>query len=406
MLPMIEEAMRALIKKEEPLAVWEMMRENASMLFSHLKQSYKAEYTAAAPSNLVKICAWDDFRDFSSELPALWREDAAEIQAFKLEQIGAAFATDAEGEQIAVTRIKGIAFPDKASFKSYMRLARQARSNDHRQYGLKKRLFSPQDISSDDTPWHWTLEGHLLLNAMQKFWWENHPISTYFPVACPADISSFEMMAKWQQQLVGKHWADSHFSVLRVASLVPCQTFFPSYALWGMCQTYNYTIDIVQIYSLKEFLLEELCSSLQFIEKIVNMFNLEGYWQWEFTPSLKREENLWLQQALDAVGIEVKPLEELSLKPRNKRPRLRYFIYDGWGRPWPTGAVGLRTVNFSENKEISSVKKSHQQKELEKEALFVIERACFGSIERFAALCIERCAGVLPSWLYSMKINQ
>lgn len=417
MLPLIEEKMRGLIKADEPMEVWEMMRENAADLFSHFGQKYKARLVAQAPTQLVKVCAWGAFRDYMTTALATPDAPAGSVAAFKLKEIFSATAPDNAGGELPVTRIVGTAFAEKSALKDSIRQEKTALQTDHRALGRALGIFSQQGAAAD-APWDWTLQGSLLRSALQQFWLQQHISDGCYPVACRAN--SVDEALLYQQALYNRELQQPQRhkkKTIRLASWVDCSDGCPSSALWGMSRTRKYTADIVQIFSPESNLLAELISSLQFIQKTANMFDLEGCWILTFSGQQKSSEHLAIAEAAEAAGIAFETHRDEACRDGGRKvAAIRLQIPDVWGRLWPCSSVslpiaprqrGYRSPGGGGAAAAAAALSSIQGRSvIGMEKTVVVRRALFGSLERWTALLTERCQGSFPCELRSLHCNR
>lgn len=401
MLSFIEEKMRALIKADEPMEAWEMVRENAADLFSHLGQKYKARLIGQASTQLVKICAWGTFRDYTTATLATPNPSPGAVAAFKLKEIFPATASNNTGGQLSVMRIVGTAFTEKSALKDFIRMEKVARQTDHRFLGKALGIFSQQGAAVD-APWEWTLQGSLLRSALQQFWLQQHTNDECYPIACRA--GSVQEALLYQQALYNREVLQSKRSgkkSLRLASWVDCKEKCPSSALWGMCKTREYTADIIQIFCSESNFLGELISSLQFIKKTANMFDLGGSWILTFSGEKKSFEQRAIAEAAEAAGIAFQThRNEVSRYGSSEVPTIRLLLPDVWGRLWPCSSVSLPVALGQRHQLPGSAAARFSSKQgrnaIEVEKTVIVQRSLFGSLERWAALLTECCQGRFP----------
>src|SRR5690606_6959325 len=156
-LERIEERMREIVQRDEPIVreVWD--RDRAVEFFRGIGEHYKAEIIAGIPSNEpISLYREGDFIDLcrGPHVPS-----TGKLKVFKLMKVaGAYWRGDSNNEMLQ--RIYGTAWASKDEQAQYLNMLEEAENRDHRKLGRELDLFHFQEEAPGLIFWHpkgWTI---------------------------------------------------------------------------------------------------------------------------------------------------------------------------------------------------------------------------------------------------------
>lgn len=418
-LVLIEERMRTLIKQNKPIQILHMMRENAMEFFKHQKQTYKIDLLACAKENIVEVFNIENFHDYCPPTTII---NSQEIGAVKLFSAEPATAFLPESNAVKVIRISGTAFPNSYDLKKFLKKVEAAKAKDHRLLGKEMDLFSAPEEAGTDC-WLWHPKGSFIRETLLDFWRSEHCKQGFQLIKPPLLSKSSSDRSKKNPKL---KLEDAEYAMSSNHSAWPALVFkskersyrelplrYAEYSdrfnpekitrLWGLFRTRNYLSDHGYIFCAIEQVLEELISSLHFIDKTVKIFGFEYHWYLctqseKFTGTL----DSWkigidqLIKALDISGFNYTLDKE---KKALYGPRVEVRFIDALGQEWEGPSLSM---DFSHPKRFGLY---YQGEDDQKHIPVMLNRSIFGSLERFIAILIEHYAGLLPLWLAPEQIR-
>src|SRR5438067_3741446 len=151
-LARIEERMREIVRRDEPIGreVWD--RDRAVAFFRGIGERYKAEYIGEIPpAEEISVYRQGNFVDLcvGPHLPSTGRLG----QAFKLMNVaGAYWRGDPNNAQLQ--RVYGTAWPRQKELDQYLFRLEEAERRDHRKLGRDLDLFHLQEEAAGSVFWH------------------------------------------------------------------------------------------------------------------------------------------------------------------------------------------------------------------------------------------------------------
>jgi threonyl-tRNA synthetase len=354
-LPLLEEKMRGIVKKNCKMDLKEMVPKNAAAFFEHRNQYHLADKAFDCQDSLVSIFQMQDFYDLVN--PS-FLQHSGEVSSFKL--------LDYKMLADDTVRIYGTAFFDKELLKEYLKKLKSYPEINHIILGKEMDFFS----SYEDGLWKWHPKG-AQVRAFLLDWWKKEHVNQNFKFPFTPAVTTKEELLK----------AHCEFAP-RVAEVVYLRRFCPEDELAGMFSARGETQDIAHIFCGHGDLVHECISSLQFITKISKILTFE--WQIVLCAGKGRRNASWkkareaLESALKHCQFECECDDEAFV---GLGPRLELRIQDGLGRFWSGPYVEIECVGMT------------------------LIRSMFGSIERIVALLIEQGRGMLPIWLAPEQIR-
>ncbi|MFS8607901.1 MAG: threonine--tRNA ligase, partial [Gammaproteobacteria bacterium] len=195
-LERIEERMREIVKRDEPIVreVWN--RDDAIRFFREQGEHYKAEIIESIPPDEpISLYRQGNFIDLcrGPHLPSTGRLG----QAFKLMKLaGAYWRGDARNAMLQ--RIYGTAWAEPKQLKAYLEQLEEAERRDHRKLGRQMDLFHFQDEAVGAVFWH--PKGWTLFQTLVDFLRKRQTAAGYLEINTPElmDIKLWEASGHWE----------------------------------------------------------------------------------------------------------------------------------------------------------------------------------------------------------------
>jgi len=427
-LERIEERMREIVKRDEPIVreVWN--RDDAIRFFREQGEHYKAEIIESIPPDEpISLYRQGNFIDLcrGPHLPSTGRLG----QAFKLMKLaGAYWRGDARNAMLQ--RIYGTAWAEPKQLKAYLEQLEEAERRDHRKLGRQMDLFHFQDEAVGAVFWHpkgWTLfqtlvdflrkrqtaAGYLEINTPElmdiKLWeasghWEafgenmftsriqDDRVLAVKPMNCPGHVQVFKSELRSYRDLP-----------LRLAEFGKVHRYEPSGALHGLMRVRAFTQDDAHVFCEERDITAEtgrVCNLLLGIYRDLGFDDVIV----KFADRPERrvgDDAVWdrAEAALKAA------MEELGLEyVYNKGegafygPKIEFALRDAIGREWQCGTC---QVDLNMPRRLGA---TYIGEDGEKHVPVMLHRAIFGSLERFIGILLEHYAGALPLWLAPLQV--
>ena len=427
--PKIEEKMRELAKKDEPVVRRDISKADALKEFKEDGQEYKVEHIDLdLADGTISTYTQGAFTDLCRG-PHLVSTGA--IKAIKITSVAGAFwRGDAKREQM--TRIYGITFPKKKMLDEYLVMLEEAKKRDHRKIGKEMELFMFSERVGKGLP-IWLPKGtelRLRLQGMLRKIQKNYgyqevitphigsknlyvtsghyahygkdsfqPIHTpeedeeYMlkPMNCPHHCEVFSWKPRSYKDLP-----------LRIAEFGTVYRYEKSGELHGLTRVRSFTQDDAHIFCRPEQVKSEFLRVMDIIQTVFKVFDFKNV---EAQISLRdpndREkyigsDEVWehseqsIIEACKEKGLNAKiAYEEAAFYG----PKLDFMVKDAIGRRWQLGTIQV-DYNLPQR-----FKLEYTADDNSKQTPVMIHRAPFGSMERFTAVLIEHTAGHFPLWL-------
>jgi threonyl-tRNA synthetase len=422
-LARIEERMREIVRRDEPITreIWD--RDRAIAFFAGIGERYKAEYIGEIPlAEEISVYRQGNFVDLCTgpHLPSTGRLG----QAFKLMSVaGAYWRGDPNNPQLQ--RIHGTAWPSQKELDQYLFRLEEAERRDHRRLGRELDLFHLQEEAVGSVFWHpkgWKLfriiedymrrrldaasylevKGPLLLD--RSLWeatghWENFRENMFIaesrdervlavkPMNCPGHVLIFRNRLRSYRELP-----------LRLAEFGSCHRNEPSGALHGIMRVRGFTQDDAHIFCTEDQVTAEAIAFCQLLLSIYRDFGFEDVAiKFADRPAHRiGSDAVWdraekdLRDAVEAAGLAY------TLNPGEGAfygPKLEFVLRDALGRDWQCGTLQL---DFSMPGRLGA---SYVGEDGGRHTPVMLHRAILGSVERFIGILIEHYAGNFPLWL-------
>lgn len=362
-LALVEREMKGIAKQSLSFFTSSMMSENATLYFDHLKQFYLAKKAREWPKNLLPLVRFEEFADIT-ELPE--GITSSDCGVFRL------LEADRQGKEVVMS---GIAFSTKEELKAFVKNMKQAKATDHRRLGVEMGIFT-----QEEGKWDWTPKGMIVRERLLEIWRREHPTTFYLPTCSYPNENPVEVHLKEFLKHLPPLELPMRYSEMRRE--IKKESFD------GMFAAPYRSIDYVDLFCLESQLSSEIISSLHLIEKTIKIFGFRALWSlqmgWLKQQPIPKSWQLgyqFLKETLDCLGYSYSCEEELVLEEEKLNgPTIQLYIMDGWERKWATGSIGFDN------------RFSRQLSGFGGERIFLLNRSLFGSLERFAALLVERKA--------------
>lgn len=427
-LKMIEDRMREIIMRDEPIVREEWDRHDAIRHFTDIGEQYKAEIIEGLPSGeVVTVYRQGGWLDLcrGPHLPSTGHVG----KGFKLLKVaGAYWRGDSSNEMLQ--RIYGTAWRNEKELKTYLHQLEEAARRDHRRLGREMDLFHFQEEAIGSAFWH--PKGWTLYRVLQSYVRTRLEAAGYVEVRTPQliDRGLWEASGHWDK--FGEHMftTDSedgrvlalkpmncpgHVQIfkqgitsyrdlpLRMAEFGSCHRYEPSGALHGLMRVRAFTQDDAHIFCTEDQITEETHA---FCDLLMSVYADCGFTdvvvKFADRPEIRvGEDAIWdkaesaLTRAVEASGLEY------SLNPGEGAfygPKLEFVLRDAIGRDWQCGTL---QVDFVLPDRLDA---AYVAEDGAKHRPVMLHRAILGSFERFLGILIEHYAGRMPLWLAPVQV--
>lgn len=350
------------------------------------------------------------------------------IKVFKvMKTSGAYWRGDKEREML--TRVYGIAFPDRKMLKDYLHMLEEAKKRDHKILGPKLDLFSLKEEGPGMPFIH--PHGMIIWNRLTSFMRELQRDAGYVEIKTPQLLNQdlWQRSGHWDFYRENMYYFEienRHFAIkpmncpgcmlfygsephsyrelpLRIAELGHVHRHEASGALNGLFRVRSFHQDDTHIFMRPGDIKNEILGVLKLVEKIYGTFDLH----WRFELSTRPEKSIgtdedWevatagLKGALDEYGHPYKINEGDGAF---YGPKIDIHVRDALGRSWQCGTIQL-DMSLPEKFELTYVDSDGSHKRP-----IMIHRAIFGSVERFLGILIEHFAGRFPLWISPRQVR-
>src|SRR5882757_4816971 len=422
-LERIEERMRDIVRRDEPInrEVWD--RDKAVAFFDRIGERYKAEYIGEIPpeqeislyrqGNFVDLCV-------GPHLPSTGRLG----QAFKLMNVAGAYWRG-DPNKAQLQRVYGTAWANQKELDQYLFRLEEAERRDHRRLGRELDLFHLQEEAVGSVFWHpkgWRVfriiedymrrrldrAGYLEVKGPQlldrSLWeatghWENFRENMFIaesrdervlavkPMNCPGHVLIFRNRLRSYRELP-----------LRLAEFGSCHRNEPSGALHGIMRVRAFTQDYAHIFCTEDQVTAEAIAFCRLLLSIYRNFGFDDVAiKFADRPPVRAgSDEIWdraeaaLRDAVEAAGLSY------TLNPGEGAfygPKLEFVLRDALGRDWQCGTLQL---DFNMPERLGA---SYVGEDGARHTPVMLHRAILGSFERFIGILIEHYAGRFPLWL-------
>ncbi|MEG3152932.1 threonine--tRNA ligase [Sphingomonas sp. ZT3P38] len=441
-LPAIEQAMRDIIARNEPLVreVWQ--RDDLVALWRQQGETFKAEWAAELPGDealtVYRAGTWLDM----CRGPHLASTGKLDPQAFKLTRVSGAYWRGDQNNAM-LSRIYGTGWLNKKQLDQHLFRLEEAAKRDHRKIGQEMDLFHLQPEAQGSVFWH--PKGFILWRQLEAYMRRRLDAAGYDEVKTPQlmDARQWEQSGHWGKYrenmfvvpdeipstddaapilsgksdlmalkpmncpahiLIFRQGIKSYRDLpIRMAEFGCCHRNEPHGALHGIMRVRQFTQDDAHIFAREDQLIDEIKAFCDLLDSVYRDLGFEKYAiKLALRPDNRfGDDAMWdraeqiLRDAVEATGraTEEYGWEELPGEGAFYAPKLEFHLTDAIGRTWQVGTIQADTV-LPERLDASYVGEDGNR-----HRPVMLHRAILGTFERFIGILIEHHAGRFPLWL-------
>ena len=419
-LPKIEEKMAEIIKADYPFQRKEVSKEEAVRFFEQQGERYKLELLQDIDDDGVSLYTQGSFTDLcrGPHIPS-----TGKIKAYKLTKVAGAYWRGDERREM-LSRIYGVAFPNRKELKAYLQRLEEARKRNHVRLGPQLELFNTyEEIGAGMVVWHpkgamlrYILEdfevkehlkrGYEIVRGPQllktELWkksghFENYRENMYFtlideqsygikPMNCLAHMMIYRSKIRSYRDLPKRYF-----------ELGIVHRHERSGVLHGLLRVREFTQDDAHIICTPEQLNSEIKGVLDFVKDMMAIFNFD----YDLEISTRPEKSIGSDEDWEnATQALIKAMEDNNLPYDINEgdgafygPKIDVKLRDALGRKWQCATIQC-DFTLPERFDLYYIGKDG-----EKHRPAMIHRVILGAIERFIGILIEHYAGAFPVWL-------
>ncbi|HEY0149443.1 MAG TPA: threonine--tRNA ligase [Allosphingosinicella sp.] len=441
-LPAIEEEMRRVIARDEPLVREVWSRDQVRQFFLEQGETFKAEWVMELPAEetitMYRSGGWLDL----CRGPHLASTGKLDPQAFKLTRVSGAYWRG-DQKNAMLSRIYGTGWLNKKQLAEHLTRLEEAAKRDHRKIGQEMDLFHLQSEAQGSVFWH--ANGFIVWRALEAYMRRRLDAAGYREVKTPQlmDARQWEQSGHWGKYrenmfvvpdevpnieeegpvlsgegdlmalkpmncpahvLIFRQGIKSYRDLpIRMAEMGVCHRNEPHGALHGILRVRQFTQDDAHIFCREDQLIDEI---REFCDLLDSIYRDLGFADYAIKLALRPEkrfgsDEMWdkaeqiLREAVHAAGRDTEDYgwEELPGEGAFYAPKLEFHLKDAIGRTWQVGTIQADTV-LPERLDATYVGEDGQR-----HRPVMLHRAILGTFERFIGILIEHHAGKFPAWL-------
>lgn len=419
----IEDKMKEIIKRDDPIERFECSREEALEIFASRGQKYKLELIKDLPDGEA-ISYYTQGNHFIDLCRGPHVESTRRLPtSFKLLHTAGAYWRGDETRPM-LQRVYAASFDDKKKLKEHLRFLEEAKKRDHRKLGKELDLFHFDPVAPGSP--FFEPKGTIVYNELVEFMRRIYNIFDYKEVITPQilDTSLWKTSGHYEhykEDMFFSHSEKKEFAVkpmncpchmlmfshkkysyrdlpLRFADFGRLHRNERSGALAGLTRVRTFCQDDAHVFLPQDQIQGEILKLLEMFDVCYDHFGFENIKIGLSTRPEKKagDDAIWdnaeaaLKAALEESGHNYHINEGDGAF---YGPKIDIQISDAIGRYHQLGTVQLDFV-LPERFDLNFT-----NAENEDERPVVIHRALLGSLERFFGVYLEHVAGIFPFWL-------
>ena len=424
----IENTFMEFARQKAEFKMKSVSKADALKLYKDAGNEFKVELIENLTDGDITFCDHSNFTDLcrGGHLP-----NTGFIKAVKIMNVaGAYWRGDENNKQL--TRVYGISFPKDKELKEYLVMLEEAKKRDHRKLGKELELFAFSQRVGQGLPL-WLPKGADLRKRLENFLQKQQVEAGYEMVITP-HIGSKELYetsghyAKYgkdsfqpidtpsegEEFLLKPMNCPHHCEIykfkprsykdlpVRYAEFGTVYRYEQSGELHGLTRVRGFTQDDAHIFCRPDQVKEEFVKVVDLVLYVLKALHFE-----DFTAQISlrdpdnkekyigSDENWAKAEAAIIEAVAERDIETVTEygEAAFYGPKLDFMVKDALGRSWQLGTVQV-DYNLPERFELEYVGSDNA-----KHTPVMIQRAPFGSMERFVAVLLEHCAGKFPLWL-------
>lgn len=424
-LARIEKRMKELVKQRLPVLHRWLPRAEAIELFRARGEDYKVEIVTGLPDEQVSVYEQGDFVDLCRGPHVA---NTSVIRAPKLLSVAGAYWHGDEHNRM-LSRIYGVAFPDRDQLKAHLDRLEEARRRDHRKLGVALDLFSMHEEAGAGLVF-WHPRGAIVRRLIQEYWDREHLAAGYQLVLTPHIAHS----RLWQRSGHFEHYRENMYVIpvdneeyvlkpmncpghimiyrakvhsyrdlpVRMGEWGTVYRYERSGTLHGTMRVRGFTQDDAHLFCTAGQIEDELFGVVTLSLKMLRAF---GFDRFRIDLSVRDPQHPEHYLGDDdqwqlAEGALVRTLERVGLPYRRAEgeavfygPKIDIKLLDSLDREWQCS-----TCQFDFNL-ASRFDVYYMGEDGRHHPAYLIHRTVLGGIERFFGILIEHYGGAFPTWL-------
>lgn len=433
-LPALEKKMKNHLKSWTKFTHKEVSEKEAKEIFKD--NPYKIELieeiskkgekiTLYTCGNFTDLCRGGHAENPAKEIPN---------DSFKLSRVAGAYWRGSEKNKM-LTRIYGLAFPNKLALDDYETKIIEARKRDHKKLGVELDLFTFSPLVGQGLPL-WTPKGTLIRNLLDEYVWSLRQMREYQRVEIPH-------ITKKELYITSGHWdkfKDELFKIVtreghefamkpmncphhtqiyarkawsykelpqRYANTTTCYRDEQSGELSGLSRVRAFAQDDAHVFCRMSDVKDEFLKIWDIVHTFYGTFGFDlrvrvSKHDPKNPDKYLGDKKLWAkaEEILEGIAKEKKAdyFEGIG-EAAFYGPKLDFMGKDAIGREWQLATIQLDMVQ-PERFDLTCTNEKN-----EKERIVMIHAAIMGSIERFLSTLIEHVNGNFPLWLAPVQVK-
>ena len=422
-LKKIEKEMKKIVKEKLEIKQRDISKKEALEFYK--KDPYKTELANAVEGEKVSMYRQGEF-DNLCKGPHV--SNTSEIKAFKLTKLaGAYWRGDSKNKML--TRIYGIAFPEKEMLNEWVRKIEEAAKRNHLKLGKELDLFSMHEESPGNPFFHG--RGMVIWNELASLWRKEHLKRGYEELSTPVILKKelWEQSGHWDHYkenmyftkvdeedyavkpmncpggiLVFKNKRHSYRDLpIRAGEMGTVHRHELSGVLNGLFRVRKFTQDDAHIFCTEEQVSDEVVGVIELVDFFyTKIFGFEYHVELSTRP----EKAMGSKKAWDIAEAALK--KALKKKKMDFKinegdgafygPKIDFHIRDSLERTWQCATIQLDFA-MPEKFDLQYIGKDDKP-----HRPVMIHRTVYGSMERFMGILIEHYSGSFPLWLNPVQV--